>query len=647
MIQIKEIVAYSHHGEIRSLPLKLGAVNIISGESKAGKSAVLKIIDYCFGASHCDVPEGKVRRNVSWFGLLLQTSSGQAFVARQVPLGEAKSSEVVYTSIGADIVIPNGEALRQTTNLEGLRSLLASWTGISSYRHTPPDGQTRNHLVASIRHAVALCLQSQNEIAQQKWLFHGANDRDKAQAIKDTLPYFLGAVSDEYLSQQSELKAVKAEIRQIERRNKEAANIRGEGTTRADTLLAEAKAVGLSSAFDLTSWAEKVATLNAIQSTPLSLSLADGNDAREFNRLTGVRNQLLKQQSNLLGTLDRARTFEGTTKNYSIEADEHIARLNVVSVFDASCPDHSCPLCLQELPMESVAPSVAQIKQSAVHLGQGRGAVDATTPKIEFAIAEVETELVSVRQQLGQNRELLSAVKKSNERLQLASDTDARRAMILGRISLYLENIPASVSTTGQDELLKNLKIREDELEKSLSNEAMQERLTTCLSNINRNVSKFAEQVKLEHSDSPLRLDTKYLTIVAETPERGVQMSQMGSGENHVGYHIVAHLALHDWFARRKRPVPSFLIFDQLSQAHFSPDSDAKAPKAKVDADRLAVKGLYGLIFDVTDALNGRLQVLITDHPYFDDDQRFKNAVIERWIDGKKLVPENWPTASN
>lgn len=71
MIQIKEIVAYSHHGETRSLPFKLGAVNIISGESKAGKSAVLKIIDYCFGASHCDVPEGKVRRNVSWFGLLL------------------------------------------------------------------------------------------------------------------------------------------------------------------------------------------------------------------------------------------------------------------------------------------------------------------------------------------------------------------------------------------------------------------------------------------------------------------------------------------------------------------------------------------------------------------------------------------------
>lgn len=72
-------------------------------------------------------------------------------------------------------------------------------------------------------------------------------------------------------------------------------------------------------------------------------------------------------------------------------------------------------------------------------------------------------------------------------------------------------------------------------------------------------------------------------------------------------------------------------------RAHFSLDSDAKAPKAKVDADRLAVKGLYGLIFDVTHALNGGRQMLNTDHPYFDDVQRLKDAVVERWIDGKSL----------
>jgi hypothetical protein len=93
MIQILAIVAYGHDGRCRTIRMEPGRVNIVSGDSRTGKSALLGVIDYCFGASECDVPEGKVRRNVSWFGLLLQTERGQAFVARQVPAGDAKSSE--------------------------------------------------------------------------------------------------------------------------------------------------------------------------------------------------------------------------------------------------------------------------------------------------------------------------------------------------------------------------------------------------------------------------------------------------------------------------------------------------------------------------------------------------------------------------
>src|SRR3546814_6992592 len=80
MIQICAIVTYSHDGRQRVVPLALGRVNIISGDSRTGKSAILGIIEYCFGASELDVPEGKVRRNVAWFGLLLQTGHGPAFV---------------------------------------------------------------------------------------------------------------------------------------------------------------------------------------------------------------------------------------------------------------------------------------------------------------------------------------------------------------------------------------------------------------------------------------------------------------------------------------------------------------------------------------------------------------------------------------
>ena len=132
---------------------------------------------------------------------------------------------------------------------------------------------------------------------------------------------------------------------------------------------------------------------------------------------------------------------------------------------------------------------------------------------------------------------------------------------------------------------------------------------------------------------------------MADTTDRPVPMWDMGSGENHVGYHIVAHLALHTWFALRERPIPAFLILDQLSQAHFSPDAEPLdgTAREKIDADRRAVKRLYSLIFDVVESMNGKFQVIITDHPDFSDDPRFQAALRERWRGGLKLIPEDWP----
>ncbi|MBR8220696.1 DUF3732 domain-containing protein [Burkholderia ambifaria] len=86
---------------------------------------------------------------------------------------------------------------------------------------------------------------------------------------------------------------------------------------------------------------------------------------------------------------------------------------------------------------------------------------------------------------------------------------------------------------------------------------------------------------------------------------------------------------------------------DQLSQAHFSPDAvlGDGLTQEKIDSDRLAVKRLYGLIFDVVESLQGKFQVIITDHSDFSDDARFQAALCERWREGLKLVPDDWPTA--
>jgi hypothetical protein len=646
MIQILAIVAYSFDGRIRKLDIRPGEANIVSGDSRTGKSATMDIVNYCFGSKEINVPEGKIRRNVSWFGLRLQTKQGQAFVARKVPLGDAKSSEAVYFHTGQVVSVPDPHELRPLTNRDGLRSLLATWTGISDYLHEPPTGQRRDPLVASIRHALAFCLQTQNEIAQKGHLFHHSSDRDVAQALKDTLPFFLGAVSDDYIRQQQRLRDIRSEIRQIERRLAEASAIRGDGVTRADTLLSEARAAGLASVSDDATWEVKLEALKAIQSSPVPKALPEGDESVEYRRLVGERNDLLALQRNLQATLERVRSFEGTSQGYSDEAREHVARLAAGAIFARDEPGDACPLCTQHLGPAHSSPSIADLRDAADYIGERSGALHSATPRIDFAIQEIESKLASARLDLDKNRERLNAVKRSSERLQLATDVEGRRALVLGRISLYVENIPEMSGLSSLQQDLERLKSTERELTEDLSEETIQQRLDSCLSHVNGYLTEYARKIGLEFSDSPLRLDVRALTIIADTPERPIPMSGIGSGENHVGYHIVAHLALHTWFTLRHRPVPSFLILDQLSQAHFSPDAPVAGKTAEgIDADRRAVKKLYGLIFDVVARLKGEFQVIVTDHPDFKDDPRFQDALRERWRDGLKLIPEDWPTA--
>lgn len=648
MIQIRTIALYSHDGRMRLIPLELGKVNIITGQSKAGKTAVTDIIDYCFGSKTCHVPEGVVRRNVSWFGLTLQTAKGQAFVARLVPEGDAKSSESIFIKTGVEVEPPTFDQLRQITNLDGLRQLLGSWSGISDYLHEPPTGQTRDPLSPSIRHAVALCLQTQGEIAQRDYLFHDSNDNFFKQAIKDTLPYFLGAVPEAYVAQRQELKRIRGEIRQIERRIAEAALIRGEGIGRADTLLSEAKAIGLTDLTDGASQEQKIQVLRTIQSSPLPANHTGITEDSEYNRLVAERSDLVKEQRVLISTLDRAKIFEGTSKGFSAEAREHQARLAAVSIFERNGHVQSCPLCQQAIPEESASPTLSDLRAAQDYIGERSGVVDSATPRIEFAMQEIKEKLSGVEQQLSANRERLSAIKKSNQRLQLAADMDSRCALVMGRISLYVENVPDVPNLADQERQLIELKREEERLAAALSADVIQQQLDSRLSNVARYLSEYAKRIGLEYSDSPLRLDIKNLTVVADTLMRAVPMSQMGSGENHVGYHIVAHLALQTWFAKLNRPVPRFLIFDQLSQAHFPPDIDqpTEPQPSNADADHLAVKRLYDLIFDVVESQSGGFQVIITDHPDFNDDARFQSAVCEKWRDGLKLVPEDWPISS-
>jgi hypothetical protein len=197
------------------------------------------------GRGDCYVAEGVIRRHVSWFAILLQIGDSQLFVARRNPGPSVKTSPDVYVQRGHEIATPPLSALRKNTTVDALESYLGTSIGISENEHRPPAGQTRAPLEANIRHALTFAFQDQDEIDSKNNLFHRQGDNFIAQAIKDTFPYFLGAIDEDRLLKLAQLDAEKRTLRRLERQLKEMSETDVDDFPQARTLLDEARSVGL------------------------------------------------------------------------------------------------------------------------------------------------------------------------------------------------------------------------------------------------------------------------------------------------------------------------------------------------------------------------------------------------------------------
>ena len=644
--QILDVVLYGFNRERRVLSLNPGHLNIITGASKTGKTALIEIIDYCLGATECRIPEGIIRKTVEWVGLRLQVTEGQVFIARRLPVSGQAASPDVFHTVGQELNLPDYASLVQTTNLKALEGLLTAYAGILENVHEPPLGQTRRPLSANIRHALFYCFQHQTEISSNRHLFHRQSEEWIPQAIKDTIPYFLGAVDDEYVAKMAELRRLRQELRGLERKLAEHEAIRGRGISRASGLLSEAVDIGLRPSGTVgENWEDCVSLLREIQSQSLpeeeEVISIEGD---EFDRLQTERQQLTNDVHRIKEQLLAAQALSTDRQGYSREANEQLARLRSIQLLeDKDGASHNvCPLCQSQLTEEQAPPLITDLRKSISELEAQMRSVEERSPQMQQVVRTLKERFEDAKLKLRENREALEAIQASNRRLQMLRERATRRAHVLGRIGLYLESLPHLEDTSDLKREIEELREHIERLKDDLSDEAVQDRIQSCLSILARDMSGWAQVLRLEHSEYPLRLDLKRLTVVADSTDGPIPMEHMGSGENWVGYHIIAHFALHKWFVERGRPVPRFLFVDQPSQVYFPEDRDwEQTDEGERGEDRDAVGRMYRLALNIVEQLSPDFQIIITDHANIHEEW-FQNCIVERWREGKKLVPESW-----
>lgn len=644
MMQLDALILYNAEGDIRQIRFRPGQLNIITGESGTGKSSIIGIIRFLLGSDSPHVPLGPIQNTVSWYGLLAHVGQTRFFVGRPAPAHNVTTSQAML-AIG-EAEIPRFETLEVNTNTSELVNYLGGLIGIEENLHVPAEGQTRRALAANLRHALYYCFQGQGEVANPDILFHHQNRDFQKQAIRDTLPYFLGAQSPDALRKREQLTELRRDIRRQTLRLEEARAVRELGVGRAVGLLAEARASGLLATDMVPSGAgEAFELLSAVveaDTPPFNADDVDGGAETErfISRRAELRTALREINDKIRGLDDFARV--GT--EYGVELDEHRVRLASIGLIpDSTDPEALCPVCQSSLgdpeSHEAITHSLGRVTKRIEFAQRDQ-------PRVTNARAELVQQRNQVRAELTDIDAALEDLARTDDIRDAAQQTWDQQSFVRGRIAQYLDTttLESDDDITAFERAIENLESKAARLAEELDPEALRSAVVSALNIVGRRMTELSKSFPLEHSDHGVRIDPYRLTVVADTLQGPAYMDlgAIGSGMSWVGYHLTAYLALQDYFIDLNRPVPRFVVLDQPSQAFFPRDRETGGDLDELsDTDRDNTLKLYKMMYDMVTELDSQLQIIAFDHADFSD-AWFQDSIIERWRDGIALIPADW-----
>ena len=209
-------------GQVHAVSFKKG-VNVVTGRSSTGKSALIEIFDFCFGSSDFTVPVGVItdcadlyftvmKVNESALVLARRSKDTRVFLKEELDLQRLEQVDTLNVDyFDDDYFSPLSDFLKELKRYFGVvvtdidEDLAArGWRGAKS--STP-----------SARSFTSFMLQHQNLVANKHAIFYRFDQKEKREQAIDHLKIFLGFADQTYFIKSQELNVLLQEQRLLER----------------------------------------------------------------------------------------------------------------------------------------------------------------------------------------------------------------------------------------------------------------------------------------------------------------------------------------------------------------------------------------------------------------------------------------------
>ncbi|MEH2559142.1 tetratricopeptide (TPR) repeat protein [Bradyrhizobium algeriense] len=631
----------------RVVTFQPGHVNVISGASKTGKSAVIPIIDYCLGADKCAIPVGVIRENCGWFGIIVETVEGQKLLARREPGDQQKTGDMVLIE-APQIEVPT-RIEEKNTNLDTVKNMLNRLAGLTNLEFEPG---TENGFKSrpSFRDLMAFTFQPQNIVANPDVMFFKADTTEHREKLKTIFPYILGAITGAVLQARFELDRLNRILRRKETELRAIVSATSAWQLEAQGWLRQAIELGLRPADQVipADWPSVVDILRRIVAS---------NSRNARPTLAGI--------DVTLSRLERLRSEESEV---AAKLSEHRQRLNELRRLLESSEAYGGAMHIQRdrLSLANWLRDMVDTEPEdpIVKLGQGGrdqlmvlcDNLDALEVRLKSHPSLSDTldkEMLRQRSsaedvlsRLNEIRAEITGLERDSDAAKEAADHFDRIERFLGRLEQALQLYDrADQSSDLRDEIAK-LRTQIEQLQRIISEAEIRRKLNNALSRIENSTSQLVPRLDAEWPDAPVRLIVEDLTVKIIRGSRDDYLWEIGSGANWLAYHVALTLALQKFFlAEPNHFVPGLLIYDQPSQVYFPKRTASEEDLDGVllrDQDIVAVRKVFALLGDEVKAAGGRLQIIVLDHA--DQDVWGGLAGVdltEEWR-GNALVPTEW-----
>lgn len=606
-------------------------INFISGESNTGKSSIGAIINYCLGSSK-NIPGAKIANEPDVFSINLTIDTHNVLIARnKFNTTKLKGEKYIFLKkinnefslYDIDISFFDDNQSEYFTKDDFIELEIPKY--FSSF---PPKTRLNGKEMVrpTVRNMPPFMLQVQDTIKNQSHLFYQMSGV-KSKGIKRDFELFLGLVDFNIYNKINRKNEIIKELKKIENSKslyedelkKEFFNLKS-SYHRLFTHLNQNIDVE-------TLGKEYLLNQENLNNLKLEYNI-DSDIGKNIEKLENKTNQ----QSRLVENL---KIEYSNIKNQIQHIDTANLKLQVKQNIHYS---KHCPACNSEIEKEIEVFEIAKQKI----LSEKTFLHNVNSDILEEKQQNIKEKLDAEKVLLQSLSKELAKFKHDSEEIKTIKEKEQLLYEIKGMIKKNIETILDYEKKSSNDKAKEDLENELENLEKELAKADIKKKKQEAEFYIGKYSTEMLKTLPFDKSDygePNLKFDIKDLTAYQQATNRILYLSDIGSAENHLSFHLSVFLGLHKYVLEHNQSIlPSLIFLDQPSQVYFPKEEDFKNGTGDIKKVEDMYKSIIKFIEDANKtSMFSKIQIIIVDHFYSEEEWYQKYLVEPRWEKDKNL----------